>query len=108
MTDPFTSRRSMRSTMIVYGLASMMLCSMSSCVSDISNDTKHREFTSDHALDDDATDANSMPRQTSGGDPTDDQLDLGKDESSALTCGLQGPFPAAGDWWKYGIYNCHP
>lgn len=98
----------MRNTIIASGLSSILLFAMSSCMTDVSNDTNDQEVTSDQALDDEAPGASSRLSQTSGRDLNGGQLDLRKGEPSALTCGLQGPYAGAGGWWKYGISNCNP
>ena len=99
----------MLNTIIVHGLVSIMLFAMSSCTTDLSNDTDDQEVASEQALDDEALGANSMLRQTSDGDLTYGQLGPEKKESTSLSCGgILGPYPGAGGWWKYGIYNCNP
>lgn len=97
----------MRNTIIVHGLVSIMLFVMSSCMTDVSNDTGHRALASDQALDDEAPGARSMHSQMPGGDLTGGQLDSKKEEPSAVSCGLIFNYQYDNGWTKYGIANCH-
>lgn len=98
----------MRNT-VVHSLASIMLFVVPSCMVDVSSDPANRELTSDPALDDEASGANSTPRQISGDDLQSRSLGLEKEDSNVFSCGgVLGPYAGAGNWWKYGLYNCNP